>query len=160
MTGRLFLAISLFAGCLLLWGFWQRPVAAPALNLGTIDGQRIDLADLGGKPVLVTFWSTSCPLCIAEMPYHQALYEQYCFGCHGLTGDGNEGADIPALNAKGEAWSRSRSELQVHILDGGETMPELSGLVSQDDAAAIIDFIQVWWTPDQLAVFEELNPQE
>lgn len=87
----------------------------------------------------------------------QALFNQYCFGCHGLTGDGNEAAKIPALNQNGMAWSRTRAELESHILDGGETMPELSGLVSPDDAALLIDFIQVWWTTEQVETFNQNN---
>ena len=92
-------------------------------------------------------------------PPGEKLYNQYCFGCHGITGDGNEAANIPALNANGQAWSKSRSELETHILDGGETMPELKGLVSPDDAALLIDFIQVWWTPEQVETFNNTNNQ-
>lgn len=87
----------------------------------------------------------------------QKLYNQYCFGCHGLTGDGNEAANIPALNQNGSAWTKTRSELENHILDGGQTMPELKGLVSPDDAALLIDFIQVWWTTDQVKTFDNNN---
>lgn len=41
----------------------------------TLDGQQVTLRDLHGKPVLVTFWATSCPSCIAEMPHLAALHE-------------------------------------------------------------------------------------
>ena len=90
----------------------------------------------------------------------QALYNQYCFGCHGLTGAGNEAAEIPPLNQEGAAWTKTRSELRDHILDGGETMPELSGLVSPDDAAMLIEYIQIWWTPEQIDTFNTNNPQD
>lgn len=39
-------------------------------------GQKIDLAALRGRPVLVTFWATSCPGCIAEMPHLIKLYQE------------------------------------------------------------------------------------
>lgn len=39
-------------------------------------GQKIDLAALRGHPVLVTFWATSCPGCIAEMPHLIKLYQE------------------------------------------------------------------------------------
>jgi len=39
-------------------------------------GQKIDLASLRGHPVLVTFWATSCPGCVAEMPHLIKLYQE------------------------------------------------------------------------------------
>lgn len=39
-------------------------------------GQKIDLASLRGHPVLVTFWATSCPGCIKEMPHLIKLYHE------------------------------------------------------------------------------------
>lgn len=82
------------------------------------------------------------------------LYNQYCSGCHGPSGAGNAAAGIPPLNQDGAAWQRTQDELQAHILDGGETMPELSGLVSPRDAALLIEFIQSWWTDEQVAAFK------
>lgn len=87
----------------------------------------------------------------------QQLYEQYCFGCHGLTGDGNPDAGIPPLNQYGTAWTRTRAELEAHILDGGKTMPELKGLVSPTDAGLLIDFIELWWTAEQVDTYNQIN---
>jgi peroxiredoxin len=51
--------------------------AAPALAITTLEGEKITLEQLRGKPVLVTFWATTCPGCVKEMPHlvelHQAL---------------------------------------------------------------------------------------
>lgn len=33
-----------------------------------LDGSNVNLADLRGKVVLITFWSTKCPICAAEIP--------------------------------------------------------------------------------------------
>lgn len=49
--------------------------AAPAVELRTLDGERIDLASLEGRPALVQFWATSCVTCVAEIPHLKALYQ-------------------------------------------------------------------------------------
>ena len=40
---------------------------APALVLPTLDGDRLDLAALRGRPVVLNFFATWCPPCAAEM---------------------------------------------------------------------------------------------
>lgn len=50
---------------------------APNLQVTVLNGgQKIDLAALHGRPVLVTFWATSCPGCIKEMPHLIELYHE------------------------------------------------------------------------------------
>ncbi|RCW91208.1 TlpA family protein disulfide reductase [Winogradskyella arenosi] len=41
------------------------------------DGNTINFSRTKGKVVLINFWATWCPPCIAEMPSLQALYEDY-----------------------------------------------------------------------------------
>lgn len=59
---------------------WLSPAGiqpAPALQANALNMQRnIDLASLRGRPVLVTFWATSCPGCIKEMPHLIDLYKE------------------------------------------------------------------------------------
>jgi peroxiredoxin len=47
---------------------------APAFELQSLDGKTVKLSDLKGKVVLLNFWSTRCPPCIAEMPSLNRLY--------------------------------------------------------------------------------------
>ncbi len=43
----------------------------------SLDGQTFDLAGLRGKVVLITFWSTRCPICEAEAPKLNELAARY-----------------------------------------------------------------------------------
>lgn len=49
----------------------------PKLELTTITGEKIKFESLRGKPVLVTFWATSCSGCIKEMPHLAEIYTKY-----------------------------------------------------------------------------------
>lgn len=51
------------------------PTFEPArdFTLQTLAGEAITLSDLRGQWVLLNFWATWCPPCVAEMPYLQRL---------------------------------------------------------------------------------------
>jgi peroxiredoxin len=50
---------------------------APNVVFTAMDGNEIALDSLRGKPVIISFWSTSCQVCIEEMPALFALYERF-----------------------------------------------------------------------------------
>ncbi len=63
----------------LLGYLWLTPSGikqAPPLSVTTLQGKSLNLASLQGRPVLVTFWATTCPGCIKEMPHLVELYQE------------------------------------------------------------------------------------
>lgn len=42
-----------------------------------IDGRKIHYNDLKGKPLLISFWATTCSICIKKTPELIALYEEF-----------------------------------------------------------------------------------
>jgi peroxiredoxin len=49
---------------------------APDFTLSTLDGRPVSLSDYRGQVVLINFWATWCPSCIAEMPAYEAVYRE------------------------------------------------------------------------------------
>ena len=49
--------------------FWQ-------LQLPTPEGQNLALQRFKGQPLLVNFWATWCPPCVAELPLINAFYQE------------------------------------------------------------------------------------
>ncbi len=50
---------------------------APEVSFVTLSGQRVPLGSLRGHPVLVTFWATSCPHCVDDMPHLIRMHESF-----------------------------------------------------------------------------------
>ena len=48
---------------------------APDVAFTTLEGEKLNPEELRGRPTLVTFWATTCPGCLKEMPHLVELYE-------------------------------------------------------------------------------------
>jgi len=46
-------------------------------NLLTLNGSTADFSTSEGKVIVINFWATWCPPCVAEMPSLQSLYDHY-----------------------------------------------------------------------------------
>lgn len=53
------------------------PARAPELELATVSGDTLRLADLRGSVLLVNFWASWCAPCRIEMPILQDVWEDY-----------------------------------------------------------------------------------
>jgi peroxiredoxin len=68
----LLLTFSIFA-----FGQQNAGVAAHNFSAITIGGDNVELNQLKGKVAVLTFWSTRCEICIAEMPKLNKLVDKY-----------------------------------------------------------------------------------
>lgn len=55
----------------------QTTTAAPNIEFRTIDNKIIDLKQLQGNPVLITFWASNCSSCIQEISDFKRLYQDF-----------------------------------------------------------------------------------
>jgi len=78
-TRGLFITLLLILSMLL--AFWYKSSLrlgmAPDAIFTTLTGNKIDLKQLQGNPVIVTFWATNCATCIQEIPHLIKLYQQF-----------------------------------------------------------------------------------
>jgi cytochrome c biogenesis protein CcmG, thiol:disulfide interchange protein DsbE len=65
--GILLLAAAVIVGGYLASSGRMNP-AAPDFSLPEVDGTQVDLQSYRGRPVLLVFWTTSCPICQRELP--------------------------------------------------------------------------------------------
>lgn len=53
------------------------PTRAPDVVFTSLTGERISMASLRGKVVMVNFWATSCSTCVKEMPQMVETYDRF-----------------------------------------------------------------------------------
>jgi peroxiredoxin len=53
-----------------------RDAVAPGFTLPTVGGQVVNLDELRGQPVFLTFWTTKCGACRLQMPFVEAAFEE------------------------------------------------------------------------------------
>lgn len=75
-------AVALVAVAAWIWLTPEGLTRAPEVSFQTVDGRSLRMEELAGRPVLVTFWATTCPSCVEEMPHLVELHRD--FGPGGL----------------------------------------------------------------------------
>src|SRR5438045_3905179 len=55
----------------------KNKAVAENFSAAAMDGQTVELDSLKGKVVLITFWSTKCPICESEIPKLNQLASNY-----------------------------------------------------------------------------------
>lgn len=71
----IFILAALGGLVIMLWPESARRAIAE-VEFPLLDGRRITLTELRGRPVLVAFWATSCKPCVEELPDLIKLYKE------------------------------------------------------------------------------------
>jgi peroxiredoxin len=50
---------------------------APDFLLKDLNGQLVSLSNYKGKPIYLNYWASWCPSCLDEMPFVQAIYDDW-----------------------------------------------------------------------------------
>ena len=83
-------------------------------------------------------------------------FVSYCVPCHGASGEGFINAlDAPALNADGESYLLTDAAILSAIIYGGAasggSMAPLGDALSDEQEAAVLEFVHTLWTDEQRA---------
>lgn len=86
-------------------------------------------------------------------------FDQWCVPCHGANGEGFVNAlNAPALNADGETHLRTDQAILDAIIDGGAesgaVMVPLGDSLTDEQKAAVLEYVHTLWTDDQRAVHQ------
>lgn len=78
---------------------------APDFTATSLENKIFDLSEMKGKVVLVTFWSTRCPICAAEIPKLNKLAASY------------QGKNVVFLGLSAENESKVRAHIKKKPFD-------------------------------------------
>ena len=77
-----------------------------------VDGNKVELSSLVGKPIVMNIWATWCTWCIHEMPDFDKMYQKY----------GNE-VNFVMVNATKSDMFETVAKAKKYVADNGFTFP-------------------------------------
>ena len=87
-----------------------REAYAPDFSLTTADGEYVSLEDLRGKVLLLDFWGTWCPPCVASVPALRDLQRRFAkepqFKMISVSSDGDEAKWRGFIDKNQMAWTQ------------------------------------------------------
>ena len=105
-AGLTLIMMASFASC----NKQNEGVYAPEFTLQNLNGETVSLSDFRGKPVMLVFWEINCTACKFQIPYIQAIYDNYS----------NDTIALLSINTGDKA-----SSIQEYITSRGITYPVL-----------------------------------
>lgn len=98
-------------------------LSAPDFTVIDFYGNEVSFHDFLGKPIVLNFWTTWCPNCVAEKPYFEKLYREMGEEVHFIK--------VNLLDGERETWARvsnfiAENDYTVPLLF--DTTGEASGL--------------------------------
>ena len=81
-----------------------RGESAPAFSAQTLEGRAVALSDFAGQVVLLDFWATWCPPCVATLPHLEALHRAHA----------DEGLVVLGVNQEPDQTAHVRAFLRRH----------------------------------------------
>lgn len=131
---------------------------APDFALTTLEGERVQLSDLRGSPVIVNFWATWCPPCRAEMPELEAVWRQYKDAGLVLLGvDQAESANVVAQYARGALGVTFPILLDTNLVVRDQYAVRALPTTVFIDAAGRIQDVKVGGPLDKAAIIDGVN---
>ncbi|KIL49230.1 peroxiredoxin family protein [Jeotgalibacillus soli] len=120
-------------------GILEEGQLAPDFQTTTLDGEEVSLSDYRGKKIILNFWATWCPPCIAEMPHMQNYYEEEAK---------DQNVEILAVNLT--SMDHGIDKVKQFTEDFELTFPVL-----MDESGSIGDQFQVFTIPTTYMLDEE-----
>jgi thiol-disulfide isomerase/thioredoxin len=117
-----------------------RGSAAPELTLPLISGGKLDLAAERGRPVVLAFWASWCPPCIAELPSVDRAARRFAERVHffAVNTEGDRAAAAEAAAKLGLTLPVALDDGQASSAYHVSTIPHTVVIDAQGRVAAVL----------------------
>lgn len=109
----------------------KRRDKAPETVIPKLDGTPWSVKDLRGKYIVLQFWATWCPDCVAEMPKMAEAYKKYA---------------SDRVRFVGVSFDTDREKLENYLKDNGIEWLQVSDLKKKKESP-VAEAFQIKWIP-------------